>query len=1336
MNGTTIRRGSWGALILMLSLVLVMSFGLVSNSAAGSPDRQPDPGGSPQTSETTPSDEIDIRLIPGTVDVHEDVKSAVLVALLTGLRGQIEANDFAITDVREVDQWLFVSTIGLNGLGPDLQWNLLDNGSWFGLVLLRREPNSLWSGALQGTPAFSDLLAQMPDNLLSQDAKLSMDPLQREEIAATSSYRFPWQTGTSMQYGPFGIHDNGFPSVVSGWKAVDFLSDGNTGAGHAPNRLLTAASGTISYKCAPATGETTTALRVGDLMYTHLLNSANLYVGRSFSQGEEVGQLRPGSFTEKCGNSTLGNLGPEWFHVHWGFPNSGSFEAGGWTLLFSDQLWHRGAETKAVNSWLLAEDTATPCTNPSPNSDQIALYEHSDYCGSYKILGIGEYPNPGAMGFANDTASSVKVGANVKATLCRDDNYGGGCEDLTGDDTNLTDNGIGNDTVSSVKVQPRTTPCNPSADQVAIYADANYGGACALLGMGDYPNPGYLGSVGNDDAESIRVGGNVKATLYEHDNYAGRAETFTGDDSNLGDNSIGANQVSSVKVGSRVTPQPDLRPFTSSGYTAPVVPSSMQGTHAPNTLLANAVTFFDWHFVNSGSGVAIGNFHVELWIDTQRYIRYPYSNFGVGQEGGFDDWAIGDFTPGLHTVRLVVDPDNTVAESDESNNIWEQQFYWQSISGWKGEYFNNPELSGAPWLTRDDTALDFDWGLGSPDPALPSDFFSVRWTRVVTFQGGNYRFHMRHDDGARLYLDDVLRINAWGTCCVEDTLELSVSAGDHTVRMEMYEGGGAAHAALWWELLSITPPFLMSPADGAVIARTDGIGFLWSGSLGATEYYAEFWGGPNVSINSGWTPNVYWQIGSQWAGTYQWRVKARNGANESGWSATYTLKVKYGSPTGLTASVVSQSQINLAWSPSADAPGNIDGYRIYRDGAPVATVGSSITSYGDTGLNCGVTYNYSVKAYKGTEESDPSNTVSQSTSACTQPSDLIVESISFSPTSPTLGQPVAFTVRIKNQGPGTTNSGFWLDFYLDHQPTGCGDYNSVMYWSVPALAGGATAEFTYTHPGFASAGAHSAWAFVDSGCGVGESAENNNLAGPTTVTVIDPDLIFADGFESGSLSAWSSSTTDGGDLSVRTGAALVGSYGLRATLDDNVAIYVTDDRPNAEPRYRARFYHDPNSIKMSSGDAHYIFYGYKGTSTVVLRVEFRRSSGSYQLRAALVDDGSTWKTSSWYTISDAPHYVELDWKASTASGADNGYLTLWIDGVQKANLTGVDNDTRRIDRVRLGAVNGIDSGTRGTTFFDAFESRKQNPVGAASAAAAEFEVGESAEVPMVEPGSR
>ena len=98
-------------------------------------------------------------------------------------------------------------------------------------------------------------------------------------------------------------------------------------------------------------------------------------------------------------------------------------------------------------------------------------------------------------------------------------------------------------------------------------------------------------------------------------------------------------------------------------------------------------------------------------------------------------------------------------------------------------------------------------------------------------------------------------------------------------------------------------------------------------------------------------------------------------------------------------------------------------------------------------------------------------------------------------------------------------------------------------------------------------------------------------------------------------------------------------------------------------------------------------------------------------RAGLINSSGTWTNTGWFSISDAPHFVEIGWQAATAAGANNGYLTLWIDGTQRANLTGVNNNTRRIDRVRLGPVSGVDSGTRGTYYFDAFESRRQTYIG-------------------------
>src|SRR5206468_1034022 len=53
-------------------------------------------------------------------------------------------------------------------------------------------------------------------------------------------------------------------------------------------------------------------------------------------------------------------------------------------------------------------------------------------------------------------------------------------------------------------------------------------------------------------------------------------------------------------------------------------------------------------------------------------------------------------------------------------------------------------------------------------------------------------------------------------------------------------------------------------------------------------------------------------------------------------------------PTGLTASAVSSSQINLSWAASSDNVG-VSGYRLHRNRTHIAT--TSATSYASTGLS-------------------------------------------------------------------------------------------------------------------------------------------------------------------------------------------------------------------------------------------------------------------------------------------------------------------------------------------------------------------------------------------------
>lgn len=87
-------------------------------------------------------------------------------------------------------------------------------------------------------------------------------------------------------------------------------------------------------------------------------------------------------------------------------------------------------------------------------------------------------------------------------------------------------------------------------------------------------------------------------------------------------------------------------------------------------------------------------------------------------------------------------------------------------------------------------------------------------------------------------------------------------------------------------------------------------------------------------------------------------------------------------PSNLSASAVSQSQINLSWNDNSD---NESGFKIYRNGSYIGVAGANITSFYDYDLACGTTYSYYVKAYNSGGESGPSNTASATTYPCPTP---------------------------------------------------------------------------------------------------------------------------------------------------------------------------------------------------------------------------------------------------------------------------------------------------------------------------------------------------------------
>lgn len=86
-------------------------------------------------------------------------------------------------------------------------------------------------------------------------------------------------------------------------------------------------------------------------------------------------------------------------------------------------------------------------------------------------------------------------------------------------------------------------------------------------------------------------------------------------------------------------------------------------------------------------------------------------------------------------------------------------------------------------------------------------------------------------------------------------------------------------------------------------------------------------------------------------------------------------------PTGLSATAVSSSQINLSWTASTDDVA-VAGYVIRRDSNIIATTTGTGTTYSDTGLSPSTLYSYTVEAYDAVPNySGESGSVSTTTHA-------------------------------------------------------------------------------------------------------------------------------------------------------------------------------------------------------------------------------------------------------------------------------------------------------------------------------------------------------------------
>jgi stress response protein SCP2 len=115
---------------------------------------------------------------------------------------------------------------------------------------------------------------------------------------------------------------------------------------------------------------------------------------------------------------------------------------------------------------------------------------------------------------------------------------------------------------------------------------------------------------------------------------------------------------------------PDLTPHQPSGWSDKIVASTVTGTNTDSTTITEDDTIYiDWAIINSGDADCEA-YNVSLYIDDNFEKSWSFFALNSGWYQPEYDYDAGSLSAGTYTLRLVVDGDNDIAESDKTNNSY------------------------------------------------------------------------------------------------------------------------------------------------------------------------------------------------------------------------------------------------------------------------------------------------------------------------------------------------------------------------------------------------------------------------------------------------------------------------------------------------------------------------------------------------------------------------------------------------------------------------------------------------------------------------------------------
>lgn len=212
----------------------------------------------------------------------------------------------------------------------------------------------------------------------------------------------------------------------------------------------------------------------------------------------------------------------------------------------------------------------------------------------------------------------------------------------------------------------------------------------------------------------------------------------------------------------------------------------------------------DWGAGGPGNGIGNDNFSVR-WTGNFNFEAATY-RFNASMDDGMRLWIDNSLiidtwngrnavdytnksliTAGIHTIKV---------EYREFGGLALAKVNWEKVIPWKAEYFNNRDLTGnvvfAETFGDAKEGLSKNWGWGSPNSNVNSDNFSARFTSQRYLEAGLYKVVTGSDDGIRVWIGNQRVIDRWVNQAANYSDYFYSNGGIYPIKVEYFEGGGAA----------------------------------------------------------------------------------------------------------------------------------------------------------------------------------------------------------------------------------------------------------------------------------------------------------------------------------------------------------------------------------------------------------------------------------------------------------------------------------------------------------------------------------------------------------------